>query len=137
MAPAVYIVDDHPLIRRSIAEHLRDNGVCVVGDAATASHALNHVAPSEANVVLADVSMRSGMNGIEMIRRLKKAHPALRVIMVSSHDFTSTVQQALKAGADGYVAKTSVLDELVDAIEVVLMGKQYLCTIAQRRIDEV
>jgi DNA-binding NarL/FixJ family response regulator len=100
-------------------------GVEVVGEASTGREALTVVERLHPDVVLMDVSMPD-LNGIEATAKLADTHPAVRVIIVSSHDDEVLVKRALKASAKGYLLKTASPQELEAAISSVMRGNVYL-----------
>ena len=103
----VLVADDHPLIiagiRRTI-EPLRD--VALVGEARTAAELLELVQHRRPDVVLMDLRM-PGMNGIEVIHRIRRARPETSVVVLSACDERPTIDRALAAGASAYVLKSA------------------------------
>lgn len=122
----VFLVDDHPIIRDGFRELLtaRD-GQRVVGEAGSGKEALEKIEGSEVDLAIVDISMEE-IGGIELTRRLKEEDPSLRVLIVSMHGETRYVEDALKAGASGYVLKDNVHKLLPEAVQEVLRGKRYL-----------
>lgn len=90
----------------------------VTGEAANGRELLERVATQPPDVVLMDINM-PGLNGIEATARLAETHPRVRVIIVSAHEDAPTVLRALRAGARGFVLKTSEPDDLATAIREV------------------
>jgi DNA-binding NarL/FixJ family response regulator len=129
----VLLVDDHPLVREGIAARLAsETGIEVVGEAGDAATALECVAALRPTIVLTDIGMK-GVNGIELTRRLLTQDPALRVLVLSMYDSADYAQQAMAAGASGYVLKDSPSVELVAGLRCVAAGGTYLSpTMAQR-----
>ncbi len=120
------LVDDHPLVRDGLRARLEVvTGLQVVAEADSADAALTAAARTTPDLVLMDIGLR-GANGIEATRRLRALLPALRVVMLTMHDNTEYVREALRAGAVGYVQKDSPAEEIVDAIRAVMAGGQYL-----------
>jgi len=124
----VFIVEDHTLLRTTLRDFLLDEpDLQVVGDAGSAETALEaleglaHCAP---DVVLVDVSL-PGMSGIEFVKRLARLHPHVACVMLSGHGETDDVEDALAAGARGYVVKGSS-DEVPAAIRTVLAGDRHV-----------
>jgi two-component system NarL family response regulator len=97
----------------------------VVGEAGTGGEALALAAKLNPDVMVLDIGLPD-VDGIEVARSLKSKLPALKLLALSVHTERPVVQQMLKAGADGYVVKTSALEELVHAIRAVAEGKLYL-----------
>lgn len=121
----IYIVENHPLVQRLLQEVIgRQPQLRVCGMVSTAEEALQQLPYVAADLVLVDLSL-SGMSGIELIQILRVQYPTLPCLVLSSHQDFFHVQQALIAGAGGYLTKDNPY-ELVPAIHQVLMGKTYL-----------
>jgi len=119
----VYVVDDHPLLRKGIAQCInseRDLQVC--GDAANAADALVGVRQMRPDVVLVDISLPD-RNGIELIKELRAQGTSARLLVFSMHDESLYVLRALRAGANGYVLKSESEQRLLEAIRGVHAGK--------------
>jgi DNA-binding NarL/FixJ family response regulator len=124
----VFIVDDHPIVRKGIAELIRaapDMEVC--GDAATLDEALRRIASEQPDLVIVDLSLK-GAGGLDLLKDLGIRHPEIKAVVVSMHD------EALRAGAKGYVMKHEAIDELQVAIRRVLEGKIYLSASMSERL---
>lgn len=122
----IVLADDHALVRagiRTLCETL--DGVTVVGEAADGNQALKLVKAHHPDVVLMDIAMKV-LNGLEATAQLKREFPHVRVIILSMHAAEEYVQQALKAGAAGYVLKDAAVPELETAITTVMRGEFYL-----------
>ena len=119
------LVDDHPLVRDGLRARLEAGGNFeVVGEAGNAQEALALAAEATPHLVLMDVGM-TGMNGIALAGMFHERFPAIRILMLSMHDNLEYVTQAVRAGASGYVLKDSPATEIIQAIGVVLDGKQF------------
>lgn len=129
----VLLVDDHPLVREGIAARLgSEPGIEVVGEAGDAASALACVPTLRPAIVLTDIGMK-GVSGIELTRRLLALDPSLRVLVLSMYDSADYAQQALAAGARGYVLKDSPSAEIVAALRSVAAGGTFLSpALAQR-----
>lgn len=123
----VFLVDDHPIIREGFRMLLEDGGgFTVAGEASSGEETLEKLPESGVDLVIVDISM-DGMDGIELTRRLKEREGQLRILVVSMHDETRYVEDALSAGAGGYVLKDNVHAVLPEAARKVLGGDLYLC----------
>ena len=127
----VFLVDDHPVVRMGFRALLDGTEhFTVAGEADAGEEALEKIAalsPDERpDLVLVDIAM-PGMNGIELTRRLKQSYSEMRVVIVSMHDDSHYVEEALAAGADGYVLKDNIDDLMLVAARAVLSGGLYLC----------
>jgi two-component system, NarL family, response regulator DevR len=116
------LVDDHPIVRaglhtiHDVAPHLE-----IVGEASTATEAIEKVIKLNPDIVLMDLRLPDG-NGIDVCRRIKSTHPNTRVLCLTSYVSNEFVLSAVEAGADGYLLKESDANRIVDAIETVLRG---------------
>lgn len=124
----IYLVEDHSLMRQALQSSVEMlPGLVVCGAAASAEEALVALAAPggvAADVVLIDMSL-PGMSGIELVQKLLARRPALRCLILSGHREPAYVEQALAAGAWGYVLKGYPQD-ITEAIAEVLDGNQYL-----------
>ena len=119
----VMIVDDHPIVRRGLTQVLEGSeGLEVVGALATAREAIEAVVELRPDVVLMDVSMPGGMDGVAATREVLRRRPATRVIMLTSYSEDATVLAALDAGASGYLLKEAEPDEVVRGIRAAAEG---------------
>lgn len=121
----LFIVDDHAIVRAGVRMLLNaQDSLLVVGEAESAEEALEALPEAEADVVLLDLSL-PGMNGIEAVRALRRRLPETRFIALSMHEDPEYVQGFLEAGGSGYVPKSSLEMQLVDAILAVSRGEYY------------
>ena len=121
----LFIVDDHAIVRAGVRMLLNaQDSLLVVGEAESAEEALEALPDAEADVVLLDLSL-PGMNGIEAVRALRKRLTRTRFIALSMHEDPEYVQGFLEAGGSGYVPKSSLETQLVDAILAVARGEYY------------
>jgi len=118
--PRVVIVDDHQLFRAGVRSEL-DGLVEIVGEAATVDGAVERIGEERPDVVLLDVHMPGG-GGVEVMRRVAQALPAMRFLALSVSDDPEDVIAVIRAGARGYVTKTVSGAELADAIRRVREG---------------
>jgi DNA-binding NarL/FixJ family response regulator len=100
-------------------------GIEVVGDVEDGHKVMELLKEKSVDVLLLDVSMK-GLNGLEVLQRLRKINPRLHVIMLSMHSNEEYVLQALKSGADGYLLKDAAPGELELAVRSVARGETYL-----------
>ncbi len=121
----LFVVDDHAILRAGVRLLLEDEvGFDVVGEAGSAEEALERVSAAGPDVVLLDLSL-PGMNGIEAVALLRERAPDARLVALSMHEDAEYVHAFLEAGGSGYVPKTSVETDLVDAIRAVARGEYY------------
>jgi DNA-binding NarL/FixJ family response regulator len=112
----VIIVDDHPLVRAGIAQLLEStDDIEVVGQASDGEEGIAAVAELEPDLVLMDLSM-PGMDGRTATRRIREAHPKVRVVVLSSYAERADVLEALDAGAAGYLLKDAPPGDLLAGV---------------------
>jgi DNA-binding NarL/FixJ family response regulator len=122
----VFLVDDQSMIRAGFKSMLaKDPRFAVAGDNGDPRAAIAAIGQTQPDVVLLDISM-PGLSGIDAIAQIRKVHPRARIVMLTHHEGESFVEQALQAGADGYLSKDSDPVELTLALESVFRGKMYL-----------
>lgn len=122
----ILLVDDQAIVRAAFKSLLeRVPHFRVVGDAADARSAIDIAGKLKPDIAILDITM-AGMSGIDAVGPLKKVSPHTRVLMASQHEGVKFVQQALQAGADGYLSKDSEPEELSLAIESIRRGDSYL-----------
>ena len=125
-APRILIVDDHQLAREGLRALLLDGGMDVVGMAASGEEAVSMARDLAPEIVLMDVRLGDGIDGLEATRRITAAGLQCRVIMLSLHELPGYVREAIAAGAAGYVLKDAAIDDLHRAIEQVMAGNSAL-----------
>jgi DNA-binding NarL/FixJ family response regulator len=122
----VMIVDDHSLVREGL-KAVFDQGkdIDVVGEAGSGEEAIDMVDSVKPDVILMDISM-PGMNGIQATRLIREKNPEAKVVILTMLDQEGYVYEAIKAGATGYMLKSTSSDDLVNAIQTVHEGKALL-----------
>jgi DNA-binding NarL/FixJ family response regulator len=135
VAQRIFIVEDHPIIRRGYRSLLdAEPNLQVVGEADTAEEALAYIDAAEPpDLVVVDLGL-DGMSGLELIKRLTSSHAGIRILVISMYEETLYGERALQAGAHGYVRKKEADAVIVDAIQDVLNGNYYLSEDLQRRV---
>jgi DNA-binding NarL/FixJ family response regulator len=122
----VLLVDDHPAIRAGLRTLLQDAAnVQIVAEAGDGRQALQAIAAHHPRVVLLDVTM-PGASGLEVVERVRRDWPEVRVVILSVHAEEEMVIQALRAGAAGYLLKDAGAEELEKAIRRAAEGETYL-----------
>src|ERR1041384_7944506 len=122
----ILLADDHALIRRGLKQVLAGAfGNVFVGEAGSATEALDQIRKKTWDVVVMDISM-PGRSGIDILRDIKLARPQLPVLILSMHPEDQFGRRVLKAGAAGFIPKQGSPDELVKAIQKVLAGGKYV-----------
>ncbi|WP_068620245.1 response regulator transcription factor [Paenibacillus tuaregi] len=131
----IMVVDDHIVVRSGLMALLNGkNGMEVIGDAADGREAIQKAAELEPDVVLMDLSMPQGMDGLSATAELKKQMPEVSVLILTMHDDEEYLFRAIQSGASGYILKSAPHDELVTAILSVAGGSAYLYPTATKRL---
>jgi DNA-binding NarL/FixJ family response regulator len=132
----IALVDDHALVRAGLRSLLeRMSTVRIVGEGGDGREPRENVPREPFDVVLMDIAMK-GLNGLEATRQIKKAYPAVHVVMLSMHASEEYVMQALRAGASGYLLKDAATLELAQAIAAVTRGELYLSPPISKQVVE-
>jgi DNA-binding NarL/FixJ family response regulator len=122
----VFIVDDHPVVRDgliTLINHQQDLKVC--GEAGEAAQALKSISELKPDVVIVDIGLKNS-DGIELTKSIKARYPRLPVIVLSIHDESVYAERALRAGAQAYLMKEVVSENIIIAIRTVLSGEIYV-----------
>jgi len=113
MTIRVFLLDDHEIVRRGLADLLSlEDDLEVVGEAGTAAEAIARIGATRPNVAVLDVRLPDG-SGVEVCRRLRQANLATPVLMLTAHDDVRERVEALDSGADDYLTKPFSLEELL------------------------
>ncbi len=118
----VMIVDDHPVFRQGLRDLVEtEDGLQIVGEAADGETALKLVDEQEPDVVLMDINLPT-MNGLQVTRQLREAHPDVKVIMITGYDDAEQVFHAFRSGASAYCAKDISPEDLIAMIRATHAG---------------
>jgi DNA-binding NarL/FixJ family response regulator len=131
------LVDDHTFIRESFSQMLSQSAIKVVGQAGLASEAIRMIGSMELDCVMLDLSLpdRDGIDLIKAIRLKNKSLPILVLSMFAEEQFAL---RAIRAGANGYLNKSTSLSEILVAIEQVATGRKYISTkVAELLADDL
>jgi len=122
----ILLVEDHPLVRQVIKAIMAEQSdLTVVGEAQDGWEllaCLNYLTPQ---LVILDISLPH-LGGIDATRLIKSSHPEIKVLILTLHNRREYVDQARSAGAEGYLLKDEVKNELLPAIEALRQGGSYL-----------
>lgn len=127
----VLIVDDHAILRAGVREMLADeDDLQVVGEAGSAEEALQFISDgaNKVDVVVLDITL-PGQSGIDLLKHLRRDRPELAILVLSMHPERSFAVRLMRAGANGYVPKMIVPEELVKAVRAVGSGRRYITPI--------
>ena len=126
--PAIraFLVDDHEVVRRGVADVLStDPYITVVGEAKNAAEAMARVPALRPDVVVLDVRLPDG-DGVTVCRDLRAQMPHLGVVMLTSYSDDEALFEAIMAGASGYLLKQILGQDLVSAVHTVAAGGSLL-----------
>jgi DNA-binding NarL/FixJ family response regulator len=122
----ILIADDHPIVRSGLKKVLDAKpDLEVVAEAEDGAEAVDKALREDVHLAILDVSMPR-MTGIQAVAELHKRKPELKTLMLSMHDSEQFLFEALKAGASGYVLKSSADTDIVDAVRSAMRGDSYL-----------
>jgi two-component system response regulator NreC len=127
MSIKVVVADDHTIIREGIRTVIekKTKDITIVGEALNGQEVLTMAGRCHADVYIIDITMPL-LNGIEVTRRLLRDDPDCKVIILSMHKENTFVENALRAGARGYLLKEDATEEVISAIRKVLSGRYFL-----------
>ncbi|HEY4604445.1 MAG TPA: response regulator transcription factor [Blastococcus sp.] len=118
----VFLVDDHEIVRRGVAEVLEDDpGITVAGEAGSAAEALARVPAVRPDVAVIDVRLPDG-DGADLCRGLRARMPALRCLVLTSYSEQEALDAAVRAGASGFLLKQVRGPALVTAVRIIAAG---------------
>ena len=121
----VLIVDDHDLFRTGLRNLLEEQGVVIVGEAATGAEAVKIVREIAPDVVVMDLNL-PGMGGVDATRHITAIAPLTRVVMLTISDQDADVMDAILAGACGYLLKDSSIHDLMAGIRAASLGESLI-----------
>lgn len=122
----ILVVDDHPVLREGVSSILEDRtDMIVVGEARDGAEAIARFRELQPDVTLMDLQMPV-MNGVEAIMAIRADFPDARILVLTTYAGDVQAVRALKAGATGYLLKSSLRTEMLDAIHNVRRGRRHL-----------
>lgn len=122
----VLLVDDHAVVRMGYRTLMETTGnIEIVAEVASGEEAIRIFDEARPQVTIMDLSL-PGVSGLEAIRRIIAKQPGAKILAFSMHEDLAFVEQALQAGATGYVSKSSAPTILVDAVQTIADGSIYL-----------
>jgi len=131
----IVVVDDHAVVRSGLKMLLNDkHDMEVVGEASDGEEGIREAERLRPDVVLMDLSIPHGMDGLTATRELKSRMPDVAVLILTMHDDDEYLFRAIHAGASGYVLKSAPHEELTAAVRSVAGGDAYLNPTATRRL---
>ena len=135
MSTNVFIVDDHFMVIEGIRSILQDEkNINWLGHAMNASSCLEFLEKYQPNVIFMDISLPDE-SGIDLCKKVVKLYPKIKILGLSTYNQQSIIQDMMKSGASGYLLKNASKEELLDAIEAVMAGEEYLCFEAEESLQ--
>ena len=123
----IVLVDDHRIVRKGLQSFLKAfDDIAVVGEASSGEEVLQHIEEWLPDVVVTDMLMLGGIDGLETIRRLRLLAPNIKIVALTSYADDARVVAALRAGAIGYVRKEADPDILLASIRAAAKGQSLL-----------
>lgn len=130
----ILIVDDHPIVRQGIKSLLASEPDLVVcGEAESSGDAFKQMRKLKPDVAIIDISLK-GTDGLELTKALREMEESMPILIMSMHDEVLYAERALRAGANGYIMKDQVADNIVEAVRRVLKGDIYVSEGVRQRI---
>lgn len=131
----ILIVDDHAIVRSGLVSLLNDHhDIKVIGEAAEGDEAIAKALELKPDVVLMDLSMPHGKDGLTATAELKKLLPDSAILILTMHDDDEYLFRSIHAGASGYLLKNAPHEELLSAIQSIALGNAYLYPTATKRL---
>jgi DNA-binding NarL/FixJ family response regulator len=119
----IFLVDDHPLVRESLANLINQQPeLAVCGEAESVKQTLDYLAKASPDLAIIDLSLKDS-SGLDLIKAMKASHPQIGMIVLSMHDERHYAERAIRAGARGYVMKRETTKKIITAIHQVLSGR--------------
>lgn len=132
----ILIADDHAIVRKGLKQIVIEQyPTANVGETGDAEDLISKVVEQQWDVVICDMSM-PGRSGLDALQQIKEINPKLPVLIMSMYPEDQYALRVLKAGAYGYLGKETIHDDIVKAIETVLLGKKFITpSIAEKLAD--
>ena len=133
----ILLVDDHAVVRMGLKMLLNTNPEMeVIGEASEGNEGIKKALKLKPDVVVMDLSMPHGKDGLSATTELKKLKPEINILILTMHNDEEYLFRAIQGGASGCILKSAPHDELMSAIESVAMGDAYLHPSATKRLME-
>jgi DNA-binding NarL/FixJ family response regulator len=135
MPISVCIVDDNQDIRSALEQIIQMSENCLLlGSFATAEDAIQKIPVLKPNVVLMDINLDEGDNGIDIVRKLKPENPEILFMMCTVYEEDEKIYEALTAGASGYILKKTAPVKLLEAIKELYEGGAPMSSLIARKV---
>lgn len=134
MTTTVLLVDDHPVVRSGLRAVLESDSVHIVGEAATGEEALALAAHLHPDVVLCDLRLGAGIDGVQTTAALRSLEPAPAVLILTTFDRDAEILGAIEAGAAGYLLKDVAPEAIIEGILRAAGGDMFLASDLANRV---
>ena len=133
----ILLIDDHEIMREGLKRILKSEfSSAEITDASDAKDLLAEITNTDFDIIISDLSM-PGRSGLDVVKQVKQTNPKIPVLILSMHPEEQYAIRALKAGASGYLNKSSSSAELVNAVHKILSGRKYISPeIAEKLLEE-
>ena len=133
----LFLVDDHHVVRRGLRSYFESfPDIKISGEAATAEDLLQNIDKLQADVVLLDLLLPGGMDGLEAARRIRDQYDLPHILILTAYTDPARALAALRIGVEGYVRKDSPPEILLAAVRTVANGQVYLDDQTVKNISE-
>lgn len=123
----ILLVDDHPIVYEGLKELAQfEDDVRLVGHATDGAAAYNLLKEKDIDLVIIDISLADGENGLLLMKQLRQQYPHLHLLVLSMFEEEVYAERAIRTGARGYINKNDLTDSIIPAIRQVMDGKIYL-----------
>jgi len=120
------IVDDHPIFRKGLAQLINEeDDMAVCAEAETVFDAQKMIAKTRPDMLIVDISLKDA-SGLELVKYMRERNVKIPVLVLSMHEESEYAERAMKAGAQGFIMKQEMTNNVISAIRRVLLGKNYL-----------
>jgi two-component system, NarL family, response regulator NreC len=120
----IILTEDHQILRDGVRALLSSGNTEIIGEAASGSELLALLERRQPDIILMDISLPD-ISGIELTRMVTEKYPGVRVLILSMHSEESFINQAIQAGARGYLHKSTTREEMLMAIDAVYSGSDF------------
>lgn len=132
----ILIADDHAIVRKGLRQLLlEEHPFARIGEVGNAEELMQEVFRAEWDLVICDLNM-PGRSGLDALKQIKQSFPKLPVLIMSMYPEDQYAVRVLKAGASGFLSKSSIHDELPAAIQAVLNNKKYITPSTAEKLVE-
>ncbi len=118
------LTEDHQILRDGVKALIASENIAIIGEASSGTELMKLLEKEEPDIILMDISLPD-LSGIELTRQISELHPKVKVLILSMYTDESFINQAIKAGARGYLHKNTTREEMLIAIDTVYSGNDF------------